>query len=74
MAENAQQLFINAQAAAQLAVLPTFSKVFKDNKFTPMQKLQKFIITKLEQHGQMSKQSPMSGMHALLTGSTVLLF
>ena len=32
-AANAQQLFINAQAAAQLAVLPTFSNIFKDDNF-----------------------------------------
>ena len=42
MAENAQ-LFINAQAAAQLAVLPTFSNIFKDDNFTPTQWLQKVI-------------------------------
>ena len=40
---NAQQLFINAQAGAQLAVLPTFSNVFKDENFTPTQWLQKVI-------------------------------
>ena len=42
MAENAQ-LFLNAQAAAQLAVLPTFSNIFKDDNFTPTQWLQKVI-------------------------------
>ena len=42
-AANAQQLFINAQAAAQLAVLLTFSNVFKDDNFTPTQWLQKGI-------------------------------
>ena len=33
-APDAQQLFLNAQAAAQLAVLPTFSNVLKDDNFT----------------------------------------
>ena len=42
-ASNTQQLFINAQAAAQLAVLPTFANVFKNDNFTPMQWLQKVI-------------------------------
>ena len=42
-AVNAQQLFIKAQAAAQLAVLPTFSNVFKDDNLTPTQWLQKVI-------------------------------
>ena len=41
-AANAQ-LFINAQAAAQLAVLPTFSNVFEDDNFTPTQWLSKVI-------------------------------
>ena len=31
------QIFINAQAAAQLAMLPTFSNVFEDDNFTPTQ-------------------------------------
>ena len=35
--------FINPQAAAQLAVLPTFSNVFKDDNFTSTQWLQKVI-------------------------------
>ena len=42
-AVNAQQLLINAQAAAQLAVLPTFSNVSKDDNFTATQWLQKVI-------------------------------
>ena len=42
-APDAQQLFLNAQAAAQLAVLPTFSNVFKDNNFTATQWLQKVL-------------------------------
>ena len=42
-AAKAQQLFINAQAAVQLAVLPTFSNVFKDDNFTPTQWLQNII-------------------------------
>ena len=41
-AANAQQLFINAQAAAQPPVLPTFSNVFKDDNFTATQWLQKY--------------------------------
>ena len=36
-AANTQQLFINAHAAAQLAVLPTFANVFKNENFTPAQ-------------------------------------
>ena len=36
-APDAQQLFLNAQAAAQLAVLPTFSNVYKDDNFTATQ-------------------------------------
>ena len=42
-ATNAQQLFINAQAAAQLAVLPTFLNAFKFDNFTPTQWLYKVI-------------------------------
>ena len=42
-APDAQQLFLNAQAAAQLAVLPTFSNVFKDDNFTATQWLQKVL-------------------------------
>ena len=42
MADNAQ-IFMNAQAAAQLAVLPKFSNVFKEDNFTPSQWLQKVI-------------------------------
>ena len=42
-APDAQQLFLNAQAAAQLAVLPTFSNVYKDDNFTATQWLQKVI-------------------------------
>ena len=41
-AANAQ-LFINAQAAAQLAVLPTFSNVYQDDNFTPTRWLNKVI-------------------------------
>ena len=41
-AANAQ-LFINAQAAAQLAVLSTCSNVFKDDKLTPTQWFQNVI-------------------------------
>ena len=47
MADQAQ-LFINAQAAAQLAVLPTFSNVFKDDNFTSSQWLQKVLNHKIE--------------------------
>ena len=47
MADQAQ-LFINAQAAAQLAVLPTFSNVFKDDNFTSSQWLQKVLNQKIE--------------------------
>ena len=36
-------LFINAQAAAQLAVLPTFSNIFKDDNFISIQWIQKVI-------------------------------
>jgi hypothetical protein len=46
MADQAQ-LFINAQAAAQLAVLPTFSNVFKDDNFTSSQWLQKVLNHKI---------------------------
>ena len=46
MVENAQKLFINAQAASQLAVLPTFSNVFKDDNFKSTQWLQKVINCK----------------------------
>ena len=42
-APDAQQLFLNAQAAAQLAVLPTFSNVYKDDNFTATQWLQKVL-------------------------------
>ena len=42
MAANAQ-IFMNAQAAAQLAVLPKFSNVFKEDNFTPSQWLQKVL-------------------------------
>ena len=42
-APDAQQLFLNAQAAAQLAVLPTFSNVLKDDNFTATQWLQKVL-------------------------------
>ena len=34
-AANAEQLFSNAQAADQLAILPTFCNIFKDDNFTP---------------------------------------
>ena len=42
-AADAQQLFLNAQAAAQPAVLPTFSNIYKDDNFTATQWLQKVI-------------------------------
>ena len=56
---NAQLLFINTQAEAQLSFLPTFSNIFKDNYFTPHNGFRKSSITKLELHGQMNKQSCM---------------
>ena len=40
------QLFLNAQAAAQLAVLPTFSNDPKEDKYTASQWLQKVLIHK----------------------------
>ena len=55
---DAQQLFLNAQAAAQLAVLPTFSNIFKDDNFKTTQWQQKVINHKTGAagYGTMSKR------------------
>ena len=57
-APDAQQLFLNAQAAAQLAVLPTFSNVYKDDNFTATHILNaKILAFKIQLFGSLSTKN-----------------
>ena len=47
---NATEAFLNANAAAQLAVLPHLSNKSTENQFTPAQWLQKVISHKAVAH------------------------